>query len=445
MLNRRLLCLLSLPFAVVACGGVTTNSTGDGGSGGSATGGAGGSGGTSAAGLPCDVDAILAANCRSCHASSPKFGAPMPLVTHADLHAPLNSDPEKSVYEQITARIHDTADPMPPKPNAPLSDADAAVLDAWVTAGAPAGTEDCGGGTGGAGGGTDVPLNCTPDVLLQPATPWEMPKDTTDEYVCYGVDIEVGSKRHVIGLAPLIDNATIVHHMLLFSAKSSFPSTPTPCGGASMGQLVGVWAPGGGALELPEEAGYPLEGTAHYVLQIHYSNLMALDGQKDSSGYKLCTTDQLRPNDADILAFGTFKLTIPAQGTADITCDLTLPGVTPELHGIAAMPHMHKLGTKITTTLYPKSGGSPIDLGTADPWDFENQAWTIFNGDVTLKSGDKVSTRCAWDNPTAKDVHFGEETSDEMCFGFLMYYPRIEVAGWQWGVPAYTSTCSPTP
>lgn len=442
--------LLSLPLSVAACGGNSAETgPGGGGPGGGAgasgPGGAGGAGGGSSAGLPCDVGDVLASNCRSCHAASPKFGAPMPLVTYDDLHAPLKSDPSKKVYEQIPARIHDAKSPMPPPPNT-LSDADAAVLDAWASAGAPAGGgADCGGGGAGGTGGGGPALDCAPDVLLQPATPWEMPKDTADVYVCYGVDVDLGEKRHITALAPLIDNATIVHHMLLFSSKTAYSTTPKPCGGANMGQLVGVWAPGGGALVLPPEAGYPLDGTAHFVLQVHYSNLMALDGQKDSSGYQLCTTDQLRPNDADILAFGTMSFTVPAQGSADLTCDLTLPAVTPALHGIAAMPHMHKLGTTISTTLHPAGGGAAVDLGTADPWNFDSQVWTMLGPDVALGPGDKVSTRCAWDNPTAKDVHFGEQTSDEMCFGFLMYYPRITVQGWQWQAPSLGSSCGPTP
>lgn len=448
MFERSLLfALLSLPLSISACGGVSDDpSGGPGGAGGSGAGGAGGSGGAPSAGLPCDVDAILQSNCRSCHASAPKFGAPMPLVTHDDLHAPLKSDPSKKVYEQIPARIHDTQSPMPPPPNPALSEADMAVLDAWAAGGGPKGEDECGGGTGGAGGGGGgSPLSCAPDVLLQPATPWEMPQQTTDTYVCYGVDVALGEKRHVTALAPLIDNETIVHHMLLFTSDTPYSTTPKPCSGSNMGQLVGVWAPGGGALELPAEAGYPLEGTAHFILQIHYSNLMGLAGQKDSSGYQLCTTNELRPNDADILAFGTWSLDIPAQSSADITCDLDIPGFSPNVHGIAGMPHMHKLGTLISTTLHPAGGGAPVDLGTADPWNFDSQAWTMLGKDAVIKPGDTVRTRCAWDNPTAQDVHFGEETSDEMCFGFLLYYPRIQTAGWQWGAPALASQCTPTP
>jgi len=423
-----------IPLIVFACGG-----EGDGPGTSSTTGTGGGDGG---GGLPCDVDAVLGQSCRSCHGASPKFGAPMPLVTHADLHAAAPSDASKKVFELVGTRVHDDADPMPPTPNARLGEADAALLDAWIAKGAPAGTETCNGGGGGGGGGGSTTLGCTPDITLQPSEPWVMPKDVEDTYVCYGVDVPHDSKRHIVGLAPYIDNSTILHHMLLFQADASYPSTPQPCGGASMGRLLAVWAPGGGALELPPEAGFAVEGTSHFVLQVHYSNLMALEGEQDRSGYQLCTTTDLRPNDADIMAFGTTQIYVPAHGSQDVTCDLPIPHYIPSINVIAGMPHMHKIGKAISTTLLPSGSGAPVDLGSADPWDFENQIWSAVN--TPIQPGDMVRTRCAWDNPTNDVVGFGEQTNNEMCFGFVMYYPKFEFA-WHWILPAVSASCSPTP
>jgi hypothetical protein len=270
-----------------------------------------------------------------------------------------------------------------------------------------------------------------------------MPKDVTDEYVCYGVDVPIADKRHMIGLAPYIDNSTIVHHILLYLADATYPATPAPCGAADKGRLVGVWAPGGQALELAPEAGFPLEGTAHFVLQIHYSNLMALDGEQDRSGYQLCTTTDLRPNDADILAFGTTQINVPAHGSTDITCSLTVPSLVPPINAMWGMPHMHQIGTVITTSVLPGGSGAPVDLGTADPWDFQNQVWTPLA--TQIAPGDVVRTRCAWDNPGSANVGFGEQTSDEMCFSFVMFYPKIELPNWHWMLPSISSACSPTP
>ena len=60
-------------------------------------------------GLPCDVQRVLADNCWKCHSSPPKFGAPMPLTTHAQLIAAATSDATKKVHERVVKRIHDDA------------------------------------------------------------------------------------------------------------------------------------------------------------------------------------------------------------------------------------------------------------------------------------------------------------------------------------------------
>ena len=88
-----------------------------------------------ASGLPCDVEALLAARCGSCH-SDPPSGGPMPLVTYAQLVAPSVSDPARTVAQAALARMRDPVKPMPP--SNPLSANDIAPFASWVLAGTPA-------------------------------------------------------------------------------------------------------------------------------------------------------------------------------------------------------------------------------------------------------------------------------------------------------------------
>ncbi len=336
---------------------------------------------------------------------------------------------------------------MPPPPNMALDAASLATFSAWLADGAPAAEGKCdgsggSGGGGGGGGGGSMSLSCTPDAPLHAKSAYTMPKTTTDQYMCFGVDVPVSAKRHITAIAPSVDNKVIVHHMLLFSTTGTTDPNPTACLGQPMGsRLLAVWAPGGQALELPVEAGLPMEGTAHFLVQVHYSNLMGLDGQTDLSGFDLCTTDKLRPNDADVLAFGTqFGINIPAHGSQDITCKLTVPAMNPTTKVYGIMPHMHKLGTVISAEVQ-KSGGGTVPLTSRDPWNFETQYWDSV--DTTIGPNDVVSTRCAWTNPGNSNVKFGEKTSDEMCFVFAAYYPRLPLTTWE--LPALSSQCSPTP
>ncbi len=84
------------------------------------------------------------------------------------------------------------------------------------------------------------------------------------------------------------------------------------------------------------------------------------------------------------------------------------------------------------------SSGS-VDLGSVDSWDFDYQSWTKI--DHVLTPGEYVETKCAWQNPHEYGVGFGPGTADEMCYSFVMYYPRIEDPNWHWLLPALYSEC----
>ena len=101
---------------------------------------------------------------------------------------------------------------------------------------------------------------------------------------------------------------------------------------------------------------------------------------------------------------------------------------------------MHQLGTSIATTATSPTFAT-ADLGEQKNWDFGNQSWLPV--DYVLRPGDTVTTRCAWSNTTDSYVTFGEKTTDEMCYSFVMYYPRIEHPSWHWSSPAVSSVCTP--
>jgi hypothetical protein len=388
-------------------------------------------------GLPCPVNDVLDRRCRVCHGPSPIGGAPMSLVTADDLHAPARSDPSKKVYELVGRRTHDPVRPMPP--SRPLSADDLRTLDDWIAAGAPRSAATCAPPTTG-DGGTDA-LPCTPDRSLAPREPWAIEPKLDDDYVCYGVDIATASKRHVIAIGPHVTNQRLVHHLDVYEAPESVDSTPRRCSafGSSEWRMVFAWAPGGKSLVLPQQAGFPLSGTTHYVVQIHYSNSLHLGGETDSSGVDLCTTDRLRANDADVMAFGTDHFVIPPRSNYDLTCKVGLGPTASELHLFAVMPHMHGSGSALTQTLHPQ-GGPAIELASQPHWNINNQSW--FPIDATLRPGDRVATRCKWVNTADDPIYFGDAAADEMCYAFTMYYPRITAPGWNWSLPASQAACT---
>jgi uncharacterized membrane protein len=93
--------------------------------------------------IPCEVETVLAQRCRECHSAPPKQGAPMALVTYADLVAAARSDPSKHVYDLVEQRIHEDAKPMPPQPSKRLDDQESSALDSWIGKGAHAADTAC--------------------------------------------------------------------------------------------------------------------------------------------------------------------------------------------------------------------------------------------------------------------------------------------------------------
>jgi hypothetical protein len=370
----------------------------------------------------------------------------MPLVSFADLHAPLPSNHSVPVYQSVGTRTHDDASPMPPPPNARLSAADQATLDAWIANGAPAGDgSTCTatpGDDGGSMGGEDAtvpPDDCVFDTHIAPASAYTMLGQ--EEYACYGFDIPAGAKHHVTQIRVNLDNKAIVHHVLLLESPTSVSGTPAVCNpGPSLGMtMMYAWAPGGNALIVPPQAGFPQDQTTHYVVQVHYNNAAASPNPTDKTGFDLCTTPNLRKYDADVIAFGTELISIPPRAAATSTTCLTTPASLDGTTFFAAFPHMHKLGASITTERLT-DGGAPIDMGTIANWQFSNQPWLGISS--VLHTGDVVRASCTWNNTGDTTVSFGETTEDEMCFSFSAYYPKAP-SSFGWAAPAIASVPCP--
>jgi hypothetical protein len=96
--------------------------------------------------IPCAPNQVLKNVCQHCHTDPPQHGAPFPLVTFSNVHAEMDGHEIWYWMEKyVTAEIM----PLPP---VEISDADRALLLAWLRAGAPArGPNDsCDGDAGGA-------------------------------------------------------------------------------------------------------------------------------------------------------------------------------------------------------------------------------------------------------------------------------------------------------
>lgn len=408
-----------------------------------------------------DVAPILAARCVSCHTAG-GIG-PMPLTTYAEARpvAPLMA--RETGTRAMPPWPPSTDLPCRPLQNAKnLTDHEIDLIADWSQHGTPEGNP------ADYRAPTIVPegrmLPPSGDLSLAIPGPYE-PVSTggRDDYHCFVLDPQLATSRDVIGVRVTPGNARIVHHALLYAIRpeslaalqqldDATPEPGYPCFGgtgipvraaaAPAGsteladfnqQGIGGWAPGSEATYLPEGTGIRLAAGSRIVIQLHYSLANEPSGATDQTHVDLYYSPQPVASPAlwMYVANGTF--TIPAGvGPLDpraTTSGIQTPFASTRLFGVA--PHMHLLGQSIRVDLLHGIGTADCLVNIPD-WNFHWQQSYWFREPMNVVAGaDSFQVTCTYDNTVANqpavngvpqqphDLHWGENTSDEMCLAFL--------------------------
>jgi hypothetical protein len=370
----------------------------------------------------CQAKKVFDKHCISCHDGQGTAGAPMGLQTYADVTVDSEQYPGTKIISRALTRMKATSMRMPPQGG--VSSAELQLVEAWAQAGAPAGQDS----------------SCASSGSVAPPDNFEWPKDCEKFYKIVAYDTSDKSKPYrmaanleehpkfvfdapwgsdeVQGLAfkPITDNKRILHHWILYQGD-----------GAAF--LTG-WAPGQDAAKgtLPNDVGmYLPSGPQSLLLDMHYYNV--LPGSKeelDASGVEICvvTKPKFRPNTASVfMSFMGIGLPMVPANTAnhDLTGVCSVTASAP-VHLLSASPHAHRLATYMKF-IAQKRDGRQIVMHD-EPFDFEEQVSHGLPTEVVLETGDTVTTTCTYTNPTNQDIQFGENTDNEMCFNFAVYYPK---------------------
>jgi hypothetical protein len=368
----------------------------------------------------CKVKAILDAKCTVCHTTPAAGGAPLPLDKYEDLIAAHPSKPGKKVYERVGFRVHSdksATENLPVMPaGSPLPADKLALIDAWVAAGAPAGENP----------------TCTPPVgtVVDAGTPdvWPLPEcDAVYKVQSHGTgsapySVTQGQEIHpqisipapwgsekvqAIAFKTITDNKTVLHHWILNGG----------------GAFLTGWAPGeDGIKKMGPDIGMDMP-TGTLTLDMHYNSLQAKKTETDASGVEICVVKEahFRKNHAAV----TMKLAalpnIPNNSVMlenKATCKV---GGTQNVTLLSASPHAHTLAVRMLFTV-KKKNGTLITMHDM-PFMFGEQKSYPLDPPVVVEPGDVISTSCFFTNKTGKTVTFGEDTGNEMCFNFSLYYP----------------------
>lgn len=386
-----------------------------------------------------DVAPILQKSCQECH--RPGQVAPFSLMS----------------FEQARKRAADlatiTADrKMPPwhastTEGGPFRDArvlDAkqiATLTAWAEAGAPEG--DAKDAPPPRVFPSEWPLG-EPDLIVKPSEVFTLAAEGKDEFRVFVIPTGLSEGKWIQALDYRPGNTKIVHHILgaidtRGTARKLDARDPLPgyrsFGGFGFlpdGEMDG-WAPGKAPHTLTDGVARYLPAGSDFLLQVHYHRSGKPESDQTAVGLyfaKLPIEKQLRALAVFPETKGfrfTPNLVIPA-GSADyqITGKQRLGS---DVHVVAAIPHMHWLGRDFVMWA-EKPDGSRVTLIKIDRWDFNWQGTYDYTLPLALPAGTELKFKAHFDNSASNpanpskppvEVHWGEQTTDEMCIGFLHY------------------------
>jgi hypothetical protein len=321
-----------------------------------------------------------------------------------------------------------------------LAPDDLAALDAWFAAGAPArtGGEMCDDTPPPPPPSTELP--CTPShefVAHGPAAPdskFDVPPTADNLHQCFTFRSPFGAAEQATAWAPIIDDSRVLHHWILYRTETEQPDGAVmPCNMPADATFLMGWAPGSGVTVMPDDVGLELRSAEQQwlILQVHYWNVPGYTDASDASGVAICTTDTPREKKAGVMTFGALGIRLPPRSTGvEVVgnCSSAATSLLREpLYLLSSGPHMRELGTRFSTEII-RTDGSVEELVRVDPWDFNAQGSYWHETAVPIHPGDALRTTCVYDNPTDRDVRFGERTEDEMCFNFALAYP-IDIVG----------------
>ncbi|MFO0807456.1 MAG: redoxin domain-containing protein [Gemmataceae bacterium] len=390
-----------------------------------------------------DVQPVLQAHCQSCH--RPGAVGPFSLMTYGQA---VNWATDIKEYAQ--ARKMPPWKPvevLPTTHDRRLPEKDIATLVKWVDLGMPQGDPQ------------DAPPPATfsdgwhlgqPDLVLTVPAEFVVGPSGADLFRVFVLPTGLMEDKFVTAYEVKPGNARVVHHTLNFidtagaarELEAQEKSKPLegeydrgPGYSVRMGVgirprgAVGGWAPGQVPTYLPEGTGYFLPKNSDLVLQVHYHRTGKVEKDKTSVGLYFAKKPVEKAmqglavglaNPLDLLTFA-----IPAGNDHFVVKRSLWTAEDCTLYSV--LPHMHLIGRSVKLTMTPPQGATKSLIAIAD-WDYNWQETYYFKEPLRVPAGTRFDIEAVYDNSTKnlnnpndppKPVRFGEQTTNEMCFGFL--------------------------
>ncbi len=362
-----------------------------------------------------DVAPILYTRCLECH--RPGEAGPMALRTYQETRPWA-----KAIKEAVAKHA------MPPwyantevdhfSNDRHLSATEVATLTQWADAGAPEGNS------------ADLPklpeftegwVIGKPDLVLKLPREFKIPANGVVQYQYFTIDPGFTEDTWIQAAEVRPTQRAQVHHILVFAQEGH---KRNPRGGEQFSDMLIGYAPGVPSLTWDKDTAFLVKAGSTFLLQVHYTtngteaidqSVVGLKIRKDKPKYRAVCGSTVQ-----------FRLDIPPgepnyMTTASYTFreDTTLLDMT---------PHMHLRGKAFKYEITYPDGRHEVLLDVPH-YDFNWQLAYVLAEPRTVPAGTRIDTTAWYDNspnnkynpdPT-KEVHWGDQTFQEMMIGFFNY------------------------
>lgn len=367
-----------------------------------------------------DVAPILYQRCLECH--RPGEAAPMSFRDYKEVRPWA-----KAIRSQVVAKTMPPWDADPKvdnfSNNRSLTEAQIATITKWADGGAPEGNPK------------DMPKMPEftagwqigkPDMVFDSGVDFKIPAEGVVPYQYFKVDPGFKEDTWIQAVEVRPQQRSQVHHILVLMQEGGKPVTRS---GEQFSNMLIGYAPGVPTLTWDKDTAMLVKAGTVFQFQVHYTtngkeatdrSVLGLKIRKDKPTYRAFSSSAMQP-----------RLTIPpgdpnyeSKATYVFKEDTTLLDLT---------PHMHLRGKAFKYVLTYPDGRSEVLLNVPH-YEFNWQLSYILSEPRHVPAGSKLEATAWYDNspnnkwnpdPT-KEVHWGDQTFQEMMIGFFNFKVPVD-------------------
>jgi len=290
------------------------------------------------------------------------------------------------------------------------------------------------------------------NITVQFTSPFTLPEGVVTTYPRQGVDLSTlanwqsGQDHFALRFETLYGGpVNVVHHIVIYQCtltqlnNGGYQLADPPKVGCGMpcSAVLYAWAIGGKPFCLPSKHAMRFRDSSSFILfEVHMNNAAKDAGILSQPGFKITvvpenavTPNSLREVSWVMLGAQLELLSIPPrQGYVEITANFTAFPTGPGdayMTFIASFSHMHYLGRKIWVESR-SSQRQPQNLACNPKYTNEDQEVIPMNPPLNVTANDTVVVHCVYNSSLEVNATTGgEETTNEMCFVFLLFYSNV--------------------